>query len=540
MIIPIKKIGDTGVISDYAAYDVPPNVVTDAVNVDFKDGRVIRSRGWADLYDAGETVAHLVGFYTDVEDAHIIVTPTKILKKTSLANAPVDITPQDAADFAPSDQWQHDFISNVLLLNNGLQVPLLYAPNQPHAVKLSEWDYTGTSWICDEVRPFAGFLVATGISKAGKKLGYVVKWSDALSDDVVSSPPKWDEADPTLLTGENPISSASGEIITQRELNGSNIIYCQNSVHSMQYVGGQFVFRFRELFDDDGIYNRNAVVEFFNNHLVVGYNSIYVHDGNTKQQIANGRVQRRFYDELGDKASVYVVNDVNNRNIIIHYNSKAVNVNQNPDQVPPEGGRAFNAALVFDYDNNTWTFRRFPFVSELAAVVPQIVGTALTWATIPADHWKTWDAKSWADLAFVDGESYLTYAIGQKVTQSDVGYTFNGQTYVSAFEMPKIDFDDALKSHFDVLSLTRIYMQAKGSGTMKIKVASTMTANETANFEKAPERLFRLSDNLGAAPDYKIDLRITGRYLGIQILQDDVGDFEVSGFDVEVVQDGIR
>ena len=73
----------------------------------------------------------------------------------------------------------------------------------------------------------------------------------------------------------------------------------------MEFIGGQFIFQTRKLFNDAGVINQNCVVEADGRHYVFGPNDIYAHDGTTKQSICDERTKSFIFDNLNnDNADV--------------------------------------------------------------------------------------------------------------------------------------------------------------------------------------------------------------------------------------------
>lgn len=78
----------------------------------------------------------------------------------------------------------------------------------------------------------------------------MVKWSSASDPNEV--PFTWDETDPTSEAGEFLVPGAGESVVTGAILKDAFFLYKQNSVHSMTYTGGVYVFSFRQIFDGVG------------------------------------------------------------------------------------------------------------------------------------------------------------------------------------------------------------------------------------------------------------------------------------------------
>ena len=146
----------------------------------------------------------------------------------------------------------------------------------------------------------------------------------------------------------------------------------------MEFVGGQFIFNTRKLFNDAGVINQNCVVEADGRHYVFGPNDIYTTDGTSQRKsICDERVKS------------FVYNNLNNDNIDVCFAMHNVNLNEimfcymsgDADAEFPNANRC-NRAAVFNYRNNTWTFYDVPNVSSgTQANVNSVATYATTSAT---------------------------------------------------------------------------------------------------------------------------------------------------------------
>src|SRR3546814_18151609 len=75
------------------------------------------------------------------------------------------------------------------------------------------------------------------------------------------------------------------EIIDGLSLRDSFIIYAKNEVWTMDYIGGNYLFRWRKIYDKVGILNQNCVVQVDGLHYVFDKDDIYLHDGASKKSI---------------------------------------------------------------------------------------------------------------------------------------------------------------------------------------------------------------------------------------------------------------
>src|SRR3546814_12047020 len=87
----------------------------------------------------------------------------------------------------------------------------------------------------------------------------MVKWSDLTGFG--AGPATWDHTSPSNSAGENIINEMKVEIIDGLSLRDSFIIYAKNEVWTMDYIGGNYLFRWRKIYDKVGILHQNCLVQ---------------------------------------------------------------------------------------------------------------------------------------------------------------------------------------------------------------------------------------------------------------------------------------
>ena len=127
----------------------------------------------------------------------------------------------------------------------------------------------------------------------------------------------------------------------------------------MEFVGGQFIFNTRKLFEDAGVINQNCVVEAEGKHYVFGPFDIYLHDGTSKQSICDERVKSFIYDNLNNQNSdvCFAQHNPTLNEIYFCYMSG------DSDAKFPNANRC-NRAAVYNYRTNCWSFYDVPNVSS--------------------------------------------------------------------------------------------------------------------------------------------------------------------------------
>ena len=241
-----------------------------------------------------------------------------------------------------------------------------------------------------------------------------VRFSDLVTANAV--PTTWSETDTTASAGFNDLVQMQTPIKDGAELGTNFIIYSSTEVMLMEFVGGSFIFNFRKLFSDDGVINQNCIVEADGKHFVFGATDIYVHDGNTKQSVADEKVRQRIYSTLNIKNAnrCFALHNKQLSEIYFCYQS-------GDDLVSFDNTDRCNRAAVYNYKNNTWSFIDLPNVS---AGTNANLNTITTYAETTAFY------NTIGGSYFEQGDSFGRHTI--MVGDADAG---NGLTYNKVFAL---------------------------------------------------------------------------------------------------------
>lgn len=514
--IPLRRIGSGGLVPDQQPYDVELTQFPDGNNVQMFSGRLGKALGYVDVASVANAPTHVAGWFVDGNNSVVIGTLNRLYRFNGTTVSDVTATAYTSG-YANSPRWQSSQIGTGFLANNGSDVPQYMAASGTNFANIANWP---TGLRTNSIRPFLSFLVMTGYTDGSTEYPYTVRWSDEFDSTTV--PSSYDITSTTNLAGENILGGRFGRLVDSLPLAGSNIIYAERGAYAMSFIGAPLVFAFRELFDDGGIANRGAVCVFDNRHFVVGRDDIYVHDGSTKQSVASNRVKETFFDAIADTRSIFVVNDAAKNEIWVGYADKN-----------SSNAETANRALVWDYSSDAWTFRDIPALRSMS-VGPAIggggSGTGTTWDALNV-QWDSWSLL-WSDLgADTQARNTRLFAAGHgasKLYAHNETYGAAGSAFSSFVEASKIDLDAVLQRPVDkVLQIKRILPQMKGTGAVTIRVGYS-------NSPQGPVS-WKTSKVFDVEQDYKVDTRVSGRYLALRIESSDVaGYWQLGGFDLEV------
>ena len=367
-----------------------------------------------------------------------------------------------------------------------------------------------------------------------------VRWSNTTTAN--SIPDSWDETDTTKSAGFNDLAEITTEIVDGMSLGANFIIYASNSVWLMEFVGGTFIFNFRKLFTDTGVINQNCVVEVDGKHFVFGSFDIYMHDGTTKQSISDERVKRFIFDNLNKQNSdrCFVQHNPDLNEIYFCYQSG------DNDSNFPNSTRC-NRSAVYNYNNNTWTFMDIPNVSSgtlanINTITTYANAGSLNYSTIGGSYYDQED--SYNRHTLMAGEDNSTDGItSDKLYGLDVAdggsLAFNLDTEATKtpiIERVGIDLDEADTALSQYKVITKLYPQVNTNNVNDKNVTFQFGASDVPNATPT----YSNSTSFNTETQYKIDSRVSGRYLSYKMTVSDNKDFEFSGFDMDVETTGRR
>lgn len=541
--LALRGLGGVGIVSDVNPYDLPPTALSGGVNIRFDHGRISRAPVPRRTYEfAGAEAAHAPGFLFSIPPIssgaeQLVTVATDFSAIYSVVGATLtDVTHTTAAANDTGEPFSSAFLGNVAYLNRRSFVPLSFAQSDTEFQPLANWDPT---WRCGVMRSYKDFLVALNILKGATEYPALVKWSDATLYNTV--PGSWDAGDPTTLSGETTLTDMRGPIIDGLGLGDSFIIYGDNEVWAMNYVGGTFVFDFRKRFDDVGILNTNCAVEVDGRHYVFDAFDLYTHDGTTKTSIAHDRVKDFVFGGL--------VKDLRHLAFVTH-NPKLNEVyfcypsNDRYSRFAPTTG--CNRAAVYNYRNSTWTYYDLPNV------------TAATLATLTTgDTWDSLAAIAWSDMGGAwrssqDGEDrHVFFSSIEDAPEGLTASRIYGLDLIEGGRLSKPVETEALRD----VQAERTGLDLDENGTPLRAYKSLLTIFPQLSLsEDGTEVEFAFGANNVAGQDpawdsyqsfnpatmNKLDTRVAGRYLGYRFKLTGPGDFGFSGFDAEVSVRGVR
>jgi len=279
-------------------------------------------------------------------------------------------------------RWTATNLNGIVIATNGYDTPQMWPltnglPSKTHPmIELKNWPATPTASIsgsalqkCSVIRSFRTFLVGLNWTRTDPE-PRLVKWSTEAS--YYSAPNTWDEADATLDAGEYELADTPGEIVDGLPLGDSFIIYKNDSIYIMNYVGTPYIFSFKLLNPNIGCLTKNAVAEFEGGHFFMGNSDFYLNDGQSVKPLLPDKLRRAVFDEInaGDVSNpswmkCFVVADHLHTEMLACY--------------PADNSTIVNKAVIWNWRTNTFSFRDLPTTSHIASGIMAVFPAGQKW-----------------------------------------------------------------------------------------------------------------------------------------------------------------
>lgn len=567
--LPLRKLGGVGVITDASPYDLPPNAFSAANNVVFAEGRIQRApvfkalfppilstlpySGATGTYAANPNVyeaaaggaaanSRFVDCYTNPASGEtVIVCDSDGTVRAYPGGTLSIVTPPSATLVSNNNPWTHAQIEGISYLARTGMVPYVrnILTDATYSTIGGDWVQTDTAAI---VRGYMDFTLFLNINRNGTALPTMVKWNNPPPYSSAVSTIMWDPTNPNYVSGENTLGEMRDPIRDGATLGASFVIYSQNQMWMMSFVGGETEFDFQRIPYEGGIINANCVVEVNSMHYVFGDNDIYVHDGLQYRSLAQGRVRRRIFNTIdrSKQNSCFISHDPVAK--LIHFCYATLQ-----DEAAFAGSAFCNQSATYNYQDDTWQFMDLPNIvggtEANASLVQDTFGGAAT----------TYGLYNTPYTSFSGGGTpRISVMLG--VSEPNLGLS-SSQVY--AVDYPSIGIvnlpaePETLKTAY--VERTGISLDVQGIPLRAYKLVQCAVpvaefddtdSTFTVQFGSSdlPEQTpnYRATMTYDPNADYKVDMMIAGRYLAYKFSTDSISNFNISGMDCEVKAMGKR
>ncbi len=501
-----------GLAPDTVDLQLPDGFFSDSRNVRYRNGAVEKCKGQATIFGSLSATPMWAAAIGDGTTSYWIYGNESVLYATDgTTHANVSsISYQAAPDLGYTGGQFHGY----QILNDAVNPPQTWQPSLSNAIQpLVNWPASTT---CKVIRSFQDQLIALRLTENNVYNPRAIRWSDYAG--VGALPGSWDYTDPTNFAGRTELGETEDYLIDCLALRDVNIVYKQYSTYLMQPIQTDAAFAFRQIFSQSGLLSQNCVKAFRGQHFVVAVDDILLHDGANIQSVADKRVKKYFFNALNANRyqRTFVAPDFLNQTMWVCF---------------CEAGNDFpNLALCWDWANDKW------FVRELGANMANgstgiVIGTELTFDSQVG----TFDQQT----AVFDEETFTPFSnrlvlfdAGHAAAyQAESGETFNGTAMTCYATRSNIGLTRDVGS---IKRIQRIYPKILGTAgdTFAVYVGSKATPDGATTFSGP--------FNFTIGTNYKIDCRVSGRWITLKFQYGGTNTFRLAGFDIEFIPDGWR
>jgi len=521
MLIPVDMVGRYGIIYDARPQELPKEAWSAGNNVRFRNFFVEKFLGESQPWGSPSVAPYNVAQAATPAAAFWVYAGLAAVYCYDFSTH-TDITNVGGAYSATADEnWTMTNFQGIPVLNNSVDVPQVWTPVSAAQllVDLPNWN---ALWKCKSMRAFRQFLVAMDITKSATQYPQMVKWSHPAAAGAV--PASWDETDDTKDAGEYELGDSLGFVKDGLPLRDVFVIYKEDTVWGMQYVGGVKVMRFFKIFNDAGIINKRCVTEFINGqHFVVSQEDIFTHDGQNKRSVVEKKVLRWFMSQIdSDKYSRMFVTQVPGAKEVWAC-------------APLGDGQEFcNVALVWNWEDGTVTFRD---LDDIAGARPgQVSGIPATWDP-DSTTWDT-DVSGWDLRRAAAAARRLMMARPEttsKLLLADETAAFDGTSMTSYVERAAVPIAWRAEKPPDLTShklLTAVWPRIEGTNGGVVRVY--------AGYQNRPEDSVTWESpvNYTIGTDEFVPIITNGRLLAVKFESVTDIDWRLHGYELEVQKAG--
>jgi hypothetical protein len=501
----LGKFRGADINADIDAGDLPPEVWTDGVNVNWRSNELQRIQGASMVLNGAPAapVHHLAArdallarwIYATVDNT-IYVTDGVIHS---------DITPTPAPAPVNTNPWNSCTLNGVPVVNWGVGAPVSWDGNASNPMTVIPGFLPNTS--VDVIRAYKSYLIGLAPTIDGVRNEDGVIWSDAAAPGEL--PSTWIPAADNDA-GDAQLATTTGLILDGASMRDTFVVYKRSGTYSLDFIGGNFVFRTRTLFPNLSILGRNCVVEHRGLHYVFTDGDIVRHDGNTVQSIVDRRWRRTVFEEMSNSAF--------GTSFVCLYTAQ----NEVWFCYAGQGSPVPDRALVYNYEQDAIGYRLFnaPVSYGVAVILPNddIDRSYDAQTASYEDYIGPYDVSNFS--AKVD-RLLLADNSAQFHLVDDGDLYPNGDAVSGLVERVTLDLGDPDR----VKTVKAVWPRlVNAGGTLEIRLGYQYALHDPV----AWEQWIAFDTQQARVPAFT-----TGRFISLQIASSNGGAWRCSGFDLE-------
>jgi hypothetical protein len=410
---------------------------------------------------------------------------------------------------AIDDRWTGGALNGVLILNSPTDGLHFWSGTPADKVRRVPTSIN----IADSARMFKNYIVSLGTTVSGVKRPHNVAWSSAAEPGAIPS-----SFTSTLFNdaGNQDLAETTGQMVDSLPLGDVNIIYKQDARYAMQYIGGNFVFRFQRLPGNDGLLARGCVVNTPKGHVFLTNGDVKIHNGGEATSICDGRIRKWLFSTMDS-------NFAQRSFLALNPQKKEVWV-----IFPSFSQTTCDTAAVWNWDSDTWGIRSLSNVTYAATGL--ISGNLIldTWVS-DADPWNT-DASAWFENEFSQNESRMVISTSTpRIGLVDTGTLDFGVVFSWLLEKRGIQLDDS--DSVKTLSASRPQFSALPGTVVSVFHGSAQTTDGTPNYAQP------ITYTIGTS-NMANRFATGGRYMAYKLTSNDPQPVTIRSYDLDYTKQG--
>lgn len=282
-----------GIAEDLPAEDVPEDMWSDGINVYNREQSMRRVGGYDEYAEANWPAGLKPVFILPVETPvfaywiYVADNAGAVVIYVTDGTTHWNITPTTPPTDIRIGYWTGDLLNGVPVLNNGVDPPWWWDGQTSNAMTvLPDWP---AGQACRALRSFKYHLFALGVTRGGTEYPDLVVWSDSAEPGAI--PSSWTPG-PGTDAGEVTLGDTQGGVIDGGKLRDGFIIYKNYSTTYCTYIGGNFVFSFRDTpAITHGIQSQNCIAEDGGYAYIFTGDDFVRHDGQRSDSVCTDKIR---------------------------------------------------------------------------------------------------------------------------------------------------------------------------------------------------------------------------------------------------------
>jgi len=515
----ISNIGETGLVTDRMAAELPPTAQTSMVNVTADRGRLRSVAGEPKLFDLkiGSTwyrPLYSTVFVDSFGSDWLVVSDGQKIAAFAKDGTGEDITPADTTQW---DGTRVSFVAHngILVVNHRAAGPYYWGNTGTKLQALPGWD---AGWRCENVASYRYNLVALGMEEDGTRYPYKVRWSNSAAEGEL--PTEWVAA-ASNDAGDDLIGEDTGFIFGAALVRGDLWIVKDTAVYAMTYVGQPFIMSIRRLTNSVGTKLSHGFAEVRGSLIVMTGSDLLLFDGAQPKSLAEGRVRYTIDNDLGRPE--YNAKD----RLFFHNASNTVFLMGAADD------EVYRDALMYNLEYGTWGHRQLRDVYAMHEMNVQIAQGEGDWEHETVMEWDdetefAWDSGLYAsarpDVIVLESNAERTEFWAAAVV-SFFGVNSAGESRRCEVERLAIPIEGAERTAMVTEVIAELYPRyGEFQGTIAMQVVA----------QDAVDGPQQVSDWIPVVPQGRqiLDVRVTGRYIGWRLFSEGKGNWSLGSLTI--------